>query len=92
MRRLVSTPKFDRAYARYTKRDAARRKCVDETLARLEGNPNDPRLKMHRLSGHLAGQFACSCGYDCRILFEWHRDADDEAIILVNLGTHDEVY
>ena len=47
---------------------------------------------LHRLSGPLEGQDACSCGYDCRILFEWHRGSNDEAIILINVGTHDEVY
>ena len=92
MRELISTPKFDCAYARFTKRDQSRRKCVDETLARLKANPQDSRLKTHRLSGHLAGQFAAYCGYDCRVLFEWHRGSEREVIILITVGTHDIVY
>jgi len=65
MPELVSTPKFERAYARHTKRNAVRRQCVDQALARLAVNPLDPRLKMHPLSADLAGYHACSCGYDC---------------------------
>ena len=92
MPELVATPKFDRAYARYARRDQTRRQCVDEMLARLQANPLDPRLKTHPLSGELAGHYACSCGYDCRILFLWRRDASPETIILITVGTHDSVY
>jgi mRNA-degrading endonuclease YafQ of YafQ-DinJ toxin-antitoxin module len=35
-------------------------------------------LKTHKLKGDLAGLWACSAGYDLRIVFEF--------------GTHDEVY
>lgn len=92
MPELVSTPKFERAYARHTKRNAVRRQCVDQALARLAVNPLDPRLKMHPLSGDLASYHACSCGYDCRIVFLWHREGARDAILLINVGTHDEVY
>jgi mRNA interferase YafQ len=92
MPQLVSTPRFDRAYARHVKRDANRRECVDETLLRLEANPLDPRWKTHPLSGALAGHFACSCGYDWRVLFQWSREVGREAIILITVGTHDSVY
>lgn len=37
-----------------------------------------------------------SCGYDCRIVFSIekieHVDPDLEAIVLLDIGTHDRVY
>lgn len=92
MPELVFTPRFDRSYARYTKRNLNRRRCVDETLARLRANLSDPRLKTHRLSGALDGCHACSCGYDCRILFAWERQGKPETVLLLAVGTHEEVY
>ena len=94
MPRLIFRPSFERGYARYTKRDPIRRDCVDRTLTRLEHHPHDPRLKTHPLKGGKAGQFSCSCGYDCRItfIFETLPGTDSEAIALLDVGTHDEVY
>jgi mRNA-degrading endonuclease YafQ of YafQ-DinJ toxin-antitoxin module len=54
----------------------------------------DPRLKTHHLSGQLAGLNACSVAYDCRIVFAKakHLKSGAEALVLVNLGSHEEVY
>ena len=94
MAQLIYTPHFDRAYVRFTRRNPVRRSCVDRTLARLEHNPDDPRLKTHMLTGERLGLFACSCGYDCRIIFDWLPGSKTrtETIHLLNVGTHDEVY
>ncbi len=53
-----------------------------------------PRLGTHSLQGELAGLRACSCGYDCRIVFslEMDNETNEDVIILLNIGTHDEVY
>jgi mRNA interferase YafQ len=45
-------------------------------------------LDTHLLRGELAGLYACSCGYDCRIIFT----LEDNQIILLDVGTHNEVY
>lgn len=46
------------------------------------------------MSSELLGLWACSCGYDCRILFsiEKENESDKEIILLLDIGTHDEVY
>ena len=51
-------------------------------------------LNTHKLSGVLEGLWACSCGYDCRIVFSFETDPDthDEVIVLLDIGTHDDVY
>jgi mRNA interferase YafQ len=60
----------------------------------LEEDPFSTDLKSHKLSGNLYGLYACSCGYDCRIVFSIKKDIKNktEFIILVDIGTHDEVY
>ena len=60
----------------------------------MEANLYDPRLKTHALAGTFTGFHATSCGYDCRIVFALRLDPKGhlEQIILINGGTHDEVY
>ena len=92
--RVVSTKRFDRSYRRYVGRDRVRRERVDAALRRLAADVNEPGLRTHPLAGELADTMACSCGYDCRIVFRVDTNAKDKTreIILLNVGTHDEVY
>ena len=94
MRGLVLSPKFKRAYRKFIKRDVVRRKHLEEVLRQLEVDAFAPKLGTHKLSGVLSGLWACSCGHDCRIVFTFEIDAktQDEVIILLDIGTHDEVY
>jgi mRNA interferase YafQ len=52
------------------------------------------QLSTHSLKGKLLGLKACSCGYDCRILFTLEIDetTTEEVIVLLDIGNHDEVY
>jgi mRNA-degrading endonuclease YafQ of YafQ-DinJ toxin-antitoxin module len=51
-------------------------------------------LKTHHLSGQLKGLHACSVSYDCRIVFsrQKHPKTGAEVLLLINLGSHEEVY
>jgi mRNA interferase YafQ len=40
----------------------------------------------------MVGSWACSAGYDMRIVFEFVQYEGAEAILLQTVGTHDEVY
>ena len=51
-----------------------------------------PSLKTHKLRGTLEGSFACSMTHDLRILFEFIQHDGAGAILLLTVGTHDEVY
>ncbi|MGO9600941.1 MAG: hypothetical protein ACLP7Q_23410 [Isosphaeraceae bacterium] len=44
------------------------------------------------MRGALAGSWACSAGYDLRIVFEYVQQEGAEAILLLALGKHDQVY
>ena len=49
-------------------------------------------LRTHKLRGPLAGCWACSGGYDLRVVFECTQHDGAEAILLLALGKHEEVY
>jgi mRNA interferase YafQ len=65
---------------------------LQATLELLTADAFDTRLKTHKLKGDLAGVWACSAGRDLRVLFEFVERDKSEAILLLTVGIHDEVY
>ena len=93
MRRQVHpSSAFSRSMKRLSKKDHRALAAVRTTLVMLQDDAFDPRLGTHKLKGDLAGLWACSAGYDLRIVFEIAKRDDAEVILLVSVGTHDEVY
>ncbi|MFZ1401159.1 MAG: type II toxin-antitoxin system mRNA interferase toxin, RelE/StbE family [Candidatus Promineifilaceae bacterium] len=94
MRELVLTPKFKRAFRKFTRRNAKLQQQIENTLIEMEADVFASALGTHKLSGNLYGLWACSCGYDCRIVFliESGESSEKEVIVLLDIGTHDEVY
>ncbi len=94
MRHLVWHTSFRRAFKRRTRRDPRLQERILDILAVLAENPFEPRLKAHKLRGQLEGLWACWVEYDCRIVFAFEPDpaGDDDSIVLVDIGSHDEVY
>lgn len=94
MRALVPTQKFERAYRKFSRKNPAIQKKIDNALRQLSIDAFAPSLGTHKLSGKLFGLLACSCGYDCRIVFliETDQQTNQECIVLMDIGTHDEVY
>lgn len=94
MRLLVITPKFRRAYRKLGKRTPKLQDHIDEVLRQMQTDVFAPALGTHKLSGALLGLWACSCGYDCRVIFSLEIDDKTgyEVILVHDIGTHDEVY
>ena len=94
MRHLVLTPRFKRAFQKFCKRDSAQQRRIEDALRLMEQDVFIPGLGTHKLSGNLSGYWACSCGYDCRIIFSLESDPErnEEIIVLLDVGTHDEGY
>jgi mRNA interferase YafQ len=94
MRSLVLTAKFTRAFRKFVKRNALLQRNIEQTLQEMEVDVFSLNLGTHKLGGKLMGLQSCSCGYDCRIIFSIEQDpnSNSESIILLNIGTHDEVY
>jgi mRNA interferase YafQ len=91
-RDLVRTKRFVRALRRYLKKHRNAEPDIREALQLLSADAFDPRLKTHKLTGELKDVWACSAGYDLRILFDFVQHEGEEAILLLTMGTHDEVY
>jgi mRNA interferase YafQ len=94
VRKLITTPKFNRSLRKFTKRNSELRERVQKTLEQMTEDVFAANLETHKLGGSLEGINACSCGYDCRVLFSIDRDpeTDSELIILLDVGNHDDVY
>ena len=91
-RELHPTSAFLRSLKRIAKKDRPAFLAIGATLPVLRENAFDPRLGTHKLKGNLDGLWACSAGYDLRIVFEIVKAAEAEIILLVSVGAHDEVY
>jgi mRNA interferase YafQ len=94
MRRLVWHTSFRRAFRRKTRRHPHLQERIFDTLEALVEDPFAPALKTHKLRGPLEGLWACWVEYDCRIVFAFESDPAEgqDLIVLVDIGTHDEVY
>ncbi len=94
MRELVLTPKFKRTYRKFARKDRTLQRHVEAVLIQMSQDVSANSLGTHKLSGELTGLWACSCGYDCRIVFALETDkvTGREVILLLDIGTHDEVY
>ena len=57
-------------------------------------DPFNPQLETYKLKGKLSGSWACSAGYDLRIIFEFVKSEQqkEDDIFLIESETHDEVY
>jgi len=93
MRRvLLRSPAFARDLRAWLKSRPGTASSIEATLEQLSEDASHPSLRTHKLRGQLAGCWACSAGYDLRLVFEYVQHEGSEAILLLALGTHDEVY
>ena len=94
MYNIIISQRFKRSYKKFVRNYPYLQKNIDFTIQELSINPFSPLLFSHKLSGDLFELFACKCGYDCRIIYsiENLKDAKDKTILLVDIGTHDDVY
>ena len=94
MRTLIWGKTFVRALKRTIRKHPTLKHDIEETLRLLQEDPFAPQLATHKLKGRLAGSWACSVGYDLRIVFDFVKSArqQEDDILLLEIGTHDEVY
>ena len=93
MIRISASSEFQRAYKRL-RRNPDLLLRVDRALKQLAADPHHASLKTHVLQGKLDGAWACSAANDLRILFKFkaHSVTKAREILLIDLGSHDEVY
>ena len=94
MRTLIWGNAFTRSFKRWVRKRPDLHNDMAGVLRVLVVNPFAPQLETHKLKGKLSGSWACSAGYDLRIVFEFLKaeKSGEDDIFLLGIGTHDEVY
>ena len=94
MNKIVISSRFKRAFRKFTRRNLKLQNKIEQVITKLSKDAFDPTLGTHKLEGKLAELLSCSCGYDCRIIFTIETDnkTAETLIVLLDVGTHDEVY
>lgn len=87
---LVFTDQYNRRAALFLKRHPQLREQYRKTLLLLQANPYHPSLRLHSLSGKLAGLHSVSINLSYRITIEMIIQA--KQIVPINVGDHDAVY
>jgi mRNA interferase YafQ len=85
---------FKRSFRKITRKNPQLIDKVAKTLKLLADDPFTPSLRSHKLEGKLDGLWSCSVAYDCRIIFNFTEDEKllEIIILLVDIGSHDEIY
>ena len=88
--KLIYPESYIRRARKFIKRHPELIGQYQKTLELLEINPHHPSLRLHPLKGKLAGLHSISINISYRISLVMV--ISEQEIILVNIGTHDEVY
>ena len=85
---------FKRGYKKAINKYLQFREDILEAVKKLKENPFSPALKTHKLKGELEGSYACSVEYNLRIVFNLVTNSitQQKEILLIDIGTHEEVY
>ena len=89
---LLRSSAFVRTARKFIQKNPQSSAEIRSALELLRADPFHPRLKSHKLKGDLDGSWACSAGYDLRLVFKFVEYKGAEAILLESIGTHEEVY
>ncbi len=86
--RIKAAPSFIRQANKVLKRIPRLKEKFKQTIEKLINDPFDPSLKTHKLKGDLKEFWSCSVTHETRLRFKIIEDA----IELMDIGPHDEVY
>jgi len=87
---IIYTKSYLKRATKFAKRHPDLLIQYEKALKLLELNPFHPSLRLHRLSGSLSDLHSISINISYRITLEFL--IEDGKIILVNIGSHVEVY
>jgi addiction module RelE/StbE family toxin len=89
MIKLAWNKNFEKSLKKYIKKHPEKETKIRDKLKLFTKEPFSPELRNHGLSGKLKDLRAIVLEYDCRIVFKF---VDEDTALLVNIGTHKEVY
>lgn len=87
---LIFTEHYEKIEKRFLRRHPDLLDLYRKTLTLLERDPFHPSLRLHALQGRLTGLYSASINLQYRITLDL--EMLEHTIILVNIGTHRDVY
>ena len=87
---LLWTETFLRTARKFTRRHPDLESELEAVLKQLEQDPRAPRLRLHALQGKHRGKQAVSLTYSHRMVLILR--VTEKEIVLLDIGSHDEVY
>ncbi len=90
MAEILYTDSYLKRAGKFIKRHPDLVSQYEKTLKLLEINPYHPSLRLHKLHGKLSEPYSVSINISYRIFIIFL--IEDEKIIPIDLGSHDEVY
>ena len=91
MVKLVWDSKFKRKYKSWCKKHPDLVESFRNKMKIFVNNPFHPSLRTHSLSGVLKGLWSSRITYAYRLIFKFV-DKEKKAALLIDIGSHDEVY
>jgi addiction module RelE/StbE family toxin len=91
---IIAEKTFKKSFKRLIKKSPHLQAKILAVLELLAEDPFYPSLKSHKLTGQLHGLWSCSVTYSYRIIFTFRQDTEleEDVIVLIDIGDHDEVY
>ena len=90
MARIIYTESYIKRAKKFIKKHPDILSQYEKTLKLLEVNPFHPSLRLHKLAGKLAELYSVSINVSYRICIDFILEEDK--IIPIDIGKHDEVY
>ncbi|MEO1928314.1 MAG: type II toxin-antitoxin system RelE/ParE family toxin [Nautiliaceae bacterium] len=88
--KIITTDKFMKKLAKLIKKNPELKPKIAKTLKLFENDINHPSLRFHKLKGELSDKYSVSVDMNYRIILEFI--VTEKGVILLDIGSHDEVY
>ena len=88
--KLVKDESYQRKERKFFKKHADLVDKYVDVLKKLKVDPFEPSLKTHKLKGKMSEFYSCSLTHEYRIVCTFI--IQNDIIVLIDIGSHDDVY
>lgn len=86
--KIYLSKKFKKKLDKFYSQDKKIIELVDKQLSLFKASPTHPSLRLHKISRKKLDDWSITIKGNLRIIFTFYQ----EGILLVDIGSHDEVY
>jgi len=88
---LIWEERFKKIYKKWSNQHPELKAHFAKKIVQFEEDPFHPSLKTHTLSGVLKGLWSFRITYEHRLVFDFV-DGSRTQVVLIDIGSHEEVY